>query len=180
MSRKSSSITLFLVCQVLFHSPAFSQLKSSDRKVQPSIEKNKGDAKNSNIDAPKDDEQEPTSKTIETPVGPATISVEEKEQPEPALKPYLLQVTIKCQSGKKFRQSVSVCDSDLEHSIDGDLLKVNYFYAEPDALGTEQEEDGPECDEENPFELQIKLSEACAKGKTSKSTSDKKSSPKKK
>lgn len=119
-----------------------------------------------------DGDEVPTSKQIETNAGTATISVEEKKNPEPALKPFLLQVSIKCKGGKMFRQSVSVCDSDLSHNIEGDSLKVSYFYALPEALGTDQEEEDLECDEENPYELEIKLSEACS-GKSSKSKSDK-------
>lgn len=187
MSRNSLKISLFLSSLLAFTGPAFSKDQTNDqgkadRKIPPSVSSmNKKDSDQKESGIAQDPEEVATSKTIETPVGPATISVEEKDQPEPALKPHLLQVMIKCQGGKKFRQSVSVCDSDLAHTLEGDLLKVSYFYADPEALGTEQEEDGPECDEENPFELQIKLSEACGKSRSSKSgEAGKKSAPKKK
>ena len=110
-----------------------------------------------------------TSKKISTVFGPVVISVDDKPQPEPALKPYWLTLKVDCKSGKKHVQRLDVCDADLSFKLQGDILRVNYFLADPAATDSNREDDLV-CDEETTLETELNLKALCSESKVKKSS----------
>lgn len=118
------------------------------------------------------EEEVETSKKLSTIFGPVTISVDDKPEPEPALKPYWLTIAVDCKSGKKHTQRLDVCDSDLSFKLQGDILKVNYFLADPVATDGNREDDLI-CDEESTLETELNLKSLCTDSKVKKTKSKK-------
>lgn len=119
------------------------------------------------------EEEVPTIKKMSTLFGPVTVEVEDKPEPEPALKPYWLTIKVDCKSGKKHTQKLDVCDSDLSANVVGDILKVSYFLADPGATDSNREDDLI-CDEENTLETEINLKSLCSAPAIPKKKSKKK------